>query len=358
MSEEIKNNILEILKNITVEGMQKNIVESKLISGISVQKTNVQLTIEIPETIKHLTSNIIKSCEQEVLKLENITSVKAIPTAHTGLSNKENIEKDTKIPGVKNIIAIASGKGGVGKSTTSINIALALKRLGNNVGILDADIYGPSLPKLLGLNVKPQSDGKKLIPINKFDLQVMSIGFLVAEDSPMIWRGPMVISALSQLLTEVLWKNLDFLIIDLPPGTGDIQLSLSQKAKLSGAVIVSTPQDLALIDARKGLNMFRKVDVPVLGIIENMSYFICPNCNHQSNIFGNGGAKNEAKNIGVDFLGSIPLDIEIRIGSDNGKPIFENLPDSPQSKAYLEISRNIYNKVSEVDHSSPKIIIE
>ena len=358
MSKEIETKILNVLQNFTIEGMEKSIVDSNLISGISIKDSNVQLTVEIPESKQSLTSNIIKSCEKEVLKIDKISSVTAIPTAHKDLKKKEEDQNNSKIAGVKNIVAIASGKGGVGKSTTSINIALGLENLGKKVGILDADIYGPSLPKLLGINFKPQSDGKKLIPINKFNLQVMSIGFLVPEDSPMIWRGPMVISALSQLLTEVLWQDLDFLIIDLPPGTGDIQLSLSQKAKLSGAVIVSTPQDLALIDARKGLNMFRKVDVPVLGIIENMSYFICPNCNHQSNIFGNGGAQNEAKEIGVDFLGSIPLDIEIRKGSDEGKPIFVDLPDSPQSKSYLDISKNILNKVSNVDHSVPKIVID
>ena len=262
------------------------------------------------------------------------------------------------IPGTKFTIAISSAKGGVGKSTFATNLALALKQIGCNVGLLDADIYGPSIPKLVGSTQKPQSDGKMLIPIEAFGLQVMSIGFLVAEESPTIWRGPMVISAFTQLLTQVAWRNLDYLIIDLPPGTGDIQLSLSQKANVNGSVIVSTPQDLALIDARKGLNMFRKVDIPVLGIIENMSYFICPSCNEQTNIFGNGGAKKEAEKLGVDFLGAIPLDTEIRLTSDQGKPITETNSNNPQSEQYKLIAQNIVSKVSNIKTSGPKIIID
>ena len=266
--------------------------------------------------------------------------------------------KKNPIIGTKFTIAISSAKGGVGKSTFATNLALALKTSGCKVGLLDADIYGPSIPKLVGSTQKPQSDGKMLIPIEAFGLQVMSIGFLVAEDSPTIWRGPMVISAFTQLLTQVAWKDLDYLIIDLPPGTGDIQLSLSQKANVNGSVIVSTPQDLALIDARKGLNMFRKVDIPVLGIIENMSYFICPSCSEQTNIFGNGGAQKEAEKLGVDFLGAIPLDTEIRLTSDQGKPITEINSNTPQSEHYKLIAKNIISKISKIKTSGPKIIID
>ena len=282
------------------------------------------------------------------------------PELSDAMKKKLEPKKFTKNPilGTKFTIAISSAKGGVGKSTFATNLALALKQIGCKVGLLDADIYGPSIPKLVGSTQKPQSDGKMLIPIEAFGLQVMSIGFLVAEESPTIWRGPMVISAFTQLLTQVAWKDLDYLVIDLPPGTGDIQLSLSQKANVNGSVIVSTPQDLALIDARKGLNMFRKVDIPVLGIIENMSYFICPSCSEQTNIFGNGGAQKEAERLGVDFLGAIPLDTEIRLTSDQGKPITEVSNNTPQSEQYKLIAKNIVSKVSNIKTSGPKIIID
>ena len=364
MPEQIQEKVLTALEVIKIEKDSKNIVEANLVSGITVNKGNVQFTINFNKEQLNIAQAVLEKAEKVVLALPEVFSAKAIPTSHKPLSRDQEMKPHShenttsKVQGVEKIIAVASGKGGVGKSTTSINIALSLKKLGHKVGILDADIYGPSLPKLIGITEKPKTDGKKLFPIQAFGLQVMSIGFLVPEDSPTIWRGPMVISALSQLLTEVSWKELDFLIIDLPPGTGDIQLSLAQKANLSGAVIVSTPQDLALIDARKGLNMFRKVDVPVLGIIENMSYFICPSCNTQSNIFGHGGAKKEAEDLGVDFLGAIPLDIDIRIASDEGKPITENKPNSVQSIHYMKIAESIVTKVSNVTLSTPNIIIE
>ena len=288
MSLTLQDKILKCLENITIDGMGGNIVKSELVSGITINQNNVQFSIEFPSDYQHLAEKIASEAENLVRSISEVSSAKAIPTAHkkTPLNKNPNESENlSSVPGVDKIIAVASGKGGVGKSTTSINLALSLKQQGLRVGILDADIYGPSLPKLIGINQKPKTDGKKLLPIQMFDLQMMSIGFLVPEDSPTIWRGPMVISALSQLLTEVVWDKLDVLIIDLPPGTGDIQLSLAQKANLSGAVIVSTPQDLALIDARKGLNMFRKVDVPVLGIIENMSYFLCTKCDTKHPIY-------------------------------------------------------------------------
>jgi len=362
MTENLKEKILLALKEIKLDGMSQNIVELNLISGININEGNVQFSIELDDKYKNHASEIIKKSQKIVMNLPEVNSAIAIPTSHKNLTSlkqeSSSADKEKNIQGINKIIAVASGKGGVGKSTTAINIAISIKKNGYNVGILDADIYGPSLPKLIGSNQKPESDGKKLNPINAFGLQVMSIGFLVPDDSPTIWRGPMVISALTQLLTQVSWENLDFLIIDLPPGTGDIQLSLSQKANLSGSVIVSTPQDLALIDARKGLNMFRKVDVPVLGIIENMSFFICPSCNEQTNIFGNGGAKKEAENLGVDFLGAIPLDSEIRSTSDEGIPITEKDYTSHQSKTYDKIAKKIISKVFKTKISTPKIILD
>jgi len=257
----------------------------------------------------------------------------------------------------KHVIAVASGKGGVGKSTTAINLALAIQAQGLKVGILDADIYGPSLPRLTGIKQKPTTENKKLVPLEAFGLKVMSIGFLMAEDSPTIWRGPMVMSALEQMLKDVLWGDLDVLVIDMPPGTGDAQLTLSQRAKLAGAVIVSTPQDLALIDARKGLNMFHKVGVPVLGLIENMSYFICPSCGDESHIFGHGGAEAEAKRLGLPFLGKIPLEMDIRATADAGTPIVNSQPDSPHAKRYLDIAKSVVESLDAAAPAAPKITI-
>ena len=250
------------------------------------------------------------------------------------------------VPGIKSIIAVASGKGGVGKSTTSVNLALGLQALGLRVGIMDADIYGPSMPRLLGISGRPQQvSGRIIKPMEGFGLKVMSMGFLVDEDTPMIWRGPMVISALTQMLREVAWGELDVLVVDMPPGTGDAQLTMAQQVPLAGAVIVSTPQDLALIDARKGLNMFRRVDVPLLGIIENMSYFICPDCGSQHDIFGNGGAMREAERIGVPYLGAVPLHMDIRSNSDAGTPVVVSAPDGPHAEIYRDIAAKVLERL-------------
>lgn len=263
------------------------------------------------------------------------------------------------IPGVKHVIAVASGKGGVGKSTTSINLALGLQKLGLKVGILDADIYGPSLPRLLGLRGKPETaDGKVLKPMEAYGLKAMSMGFLVDEETPMIWRGPMVMSALTQMLREVAWAPLDVLVVDMPPGTGDAQLTMAQQVPLAGAVIVSTPQDLALIDARKGLAMFRKTDVPILGIVENMSYFIAPDTGNRYDIFGHGGAKNEAARVGVPFLGEVPLDMDIRANSDAGIPTVVQDPDGAHAKIYCDIAAKIAESLENGDgtaRSAPAI---
>ncbi len=256
------------------------------------------------------------------------------------------MSKQAEIPGVAAIIAVASGKGGVGKSTTAINLALGLRDLGLRVGLLDADIYGPSVPRLTGIREKPQlNDERKMIPLARFGLSIMSIGFLVEEETAMIWRGPMVMSAITQMLRDVAWGRLDVLVVDMPPGTGDAQLTLAQNVPLKGAIIISTPQDLSLIDARRGLAMFQKVNVPVLGIIENMSYFQCPHCGTQSDIFGHGGARHEAERLAVPFLGEIPLHMSIRTTSDNGTPVVESEPDGPHAAIYRAIGAKIRDQL-------------
>jgi ATP-binding protein involved in chromosome partitioning len=263
------------------------------------------------------------------------------------------------IPGVGAIIAVASGKGGVGKSTVAINLALALRDLGLKVGVLDADIYGPSLPKLLAIKERPQTaGGTRLKPIVRHGLPVMSIGFLVEEETPMIWRGPMVMSALTQMLREVDWGELDVMVVDMPPGTGDAQLTMAQQVPLKGAVIVSTPQDLALIDARRGIAMFRRVNVPVLGIVENMSTFVCPHCGARSDIFGHGGARQEAQRLGVSFLGEVPLALAIREKSDAGTPVVASDPDGPHAQSFRDIAARVREGLTAESRPAPKIVIE
>jgi ATP-binding protein involved in chromosome partitioning len=264
------------------------------------------------------------------------------------------------VPGVGAIIAVASGKGGVGKSTTAVNLALGLRDLGLRVGVLDADIYGPSIPKLFAIKGRPQTKGgTRLIPMDGYGLKVMSIGFLIEEETPMIWRGPMVMSALTQMLREVEWGELDVMVVDMPPGTGDAQLTMAQQVPLRGAVIVSTPQDLALIDARRGIAMFRRVDVPVLGIVENMSYFLCPECGTRSDIFGHGGARHEAERLGVPFLGEVPLHMDIRERSDAGLPVVATVPDGPHAEIYRGIAARVRDQIAAgAGRAAPKIVIE
>jgi len=268
-------------------------------------------------------------------------------------------ETTVGVPGVESIIAVASGKGGIGKSTTAVNVALGLSALGLKVGILDADIYGPSLPKLLAIKERPQTlGGTRLKPISRYGLTVMSIGFLIDEETPMIWRGPMVISALTQMLREVEWGTLDVMVVDMPPGTGDAQLTMAQQVPLKGAVIVSTPQDLALIDARRGIAMFKRVNVPVLGIVENMSYYLCPQCGTRADIFGYGGARREAEQQGVPFLGEVPLHMTIRETSDAGLPVVATEPDGPHAVIYRDIAAKVRDQLAGATRAAPKIVIE
>jgi ATP-binding protein involved in chromosome partitioning len=284
--------------------------------------------------------------------------VAAKPAAHAHPADKAQ----PGIPGVDAIIAVASGKGGVGKSTTAVNLALGLRDLGLKVGMLDADIYGPSLPKLLAIKEKPQTvGGTRLKPIMRYGLTVMSIGFLIDEETPMIWRGPMVMSAITQMLREVEWGKLDIMVVDMPPGTGDAQLTMAQQVPLKGAVIVSTPQDLALIDARRGVAMFKRVNVPVLGVVENMSYFMCPECGTRSDIFSHGGARHEAERLGVPFLGEVPLHMTIREKSDSGLPVVATEPEGPHAKIYRDIAAKVFEQIKGGASSgrvAPKIVIE
>ena len=340
--EEIK----KILRSIKLKSRSNNIVDSNMINGLELKNNSITFVLELSSEELEFSDPIKKTIEEKLLTISQIEKVSIVITSHNKKIEK-NLKNNYTLSPATNIIAIASGKGGVGKSTTAINLALSLMKLDFKVGILDADIYGPSLPKLTGINIKPKNNGKKIIPHNAFGLQAMSIGFLIPEDKPTIWRGPLVMSAIEQLLRDVDWQDLDILIIDMPPGTGDVHLTLSQKAQLTGAIIISTPQDLSLIDARKGLNMFKKVNVPILGIIENMSYFLCEKCETKHKIFGNGGAKSEAKKLGVPFLSEIPLDILLRSSADEGKPIVLQEPNHLISKKFLQIARLISNKLKQ-----------
>jgi ATP-binding protein involved in chromosome partitioning len=391
-----KEAVLERLKTVKGPDLAGNIVELGLVSEIFIADSKVFFSITVPaeraremEPLRAAAERAVKAMPGVAGAMVALTAEKKgggmeapvpprpsprpaapaprhsaaaapRPAPHAPASHSQGRRG---VPGVGAIIAVASGKGGVGKSTTAINIALGLLANGLRVGVLDADIYGPSMPRLLDLHGRPQTaDGKVLRPMEKYGLKVMSMGFLVDEETPMIWRGPMVMSALTQMLREVAWGELDVLVVDMPPGTGDAQLTMAQQVPLAGAVIVSTPQDLALIDARKGLNMFKKVDVPLLGIVENMSYFVAPDTGKRYDIFGHGGAKKEAERLGVTFLGEVPLQMEIRETSDAGTPVVVSRPDGLEAGIYRDIAGKVWERVKEervaAEASTPSIVFE
>jgi ATP-binding protein involved in chromosome partitioning len=363
--------ILDALGAVPDPDKGADIVSLGMISGLVIRDGNVAFAIEVDSERGPRLEPLRKAAERAVEELPGVLSVTAVLTAQTRPPARATPQPAASggirqarggVPGVDAIIAVASGKGGVGKSTVAANLALGLRANGLRVGVLDADIYGPSMPRMLGISGRPRSrDGKSLIPMENYGLKCMSMGFLVPEDTPMIWRGPMVMSALQQMLREVEWGELDIMVADLPPGTGDAQLTMAQQVPLAGAVIVSTPQDIALLDARKGLNMFKKVDVPVLGIIENMSYFLCPHCGGRSEIFSHGGAREEARRLGVEFLGEVPLDLKIRETSDGGTPITVSDPDNPHALVFRQMAARVWEKVAGADavrRPPPRIVIE
>ena len=385
MAEITESTVRKVLDTVIDPVTGRSVAALGMVSGVVTRAGHVAVTLEVDPARGTALEPLRQACEQAIRAMPGVLSATAVMTAeraasppppaqggHHGHSHSHShgapAAKTTggggriDVPGVKHIIAVASGKGGVGKSTTAVNLALGLAANGLATGLLDADIYGPSMPRMLGVTEKPESaDGKMLKPIEKFGLKTMSIGYIVNEDTPMIWRGPMVSSALEQMLRDVEWGNLDVLVVDMPPGTGDAQLTLAQRVALAGAVIVSTPQDIALVDARKGLNMFRKVAVPVLGIVENMSYFLCPHCGERSEIFGHGGAREEADKLGVPFLGEVPLHLDIRTTSDSGHPIVVSKPDSAHAQVYKNIAGRVWKQLSANQRGArkaPNIVVQ
>jgi ATP-binding protein involved in chromosome partitioning len=366
MAEVSRDDVLSALAHVIDPQSGKSIVDAGLVQGLVLKNGHVSFAIEVPAARGPAAEPLRKEAEAEVASLPGVLSVTAVLTAHhetaaraPAASPHHPQQAPSGIPGVAAVIAVASGKGGVGKSTVAVNLALALAKLGLKTGLLDADIYGPSVPRLLDIREKPKSrDGKILEPIERFGIKTMSIGFMIREDEPMIWRGPMVTSALSQMLGDVAWAPLDVLVVDMPPGTGDAQLTMAQRVPLKGAVIVSTPQDLALVDARKGLAMFRKTQVPILGIVENMSVFVCPQCGHETHIFSHGGARRVAETLEVPFLGEIPLVPSIRETSDAGTPIVAQAPNSREAGAFLAIAERVAAALSAPVRPAPRIVME
>ena len=352
--------VQSVLRGLVDPNTGKDFVATRSARNIKIAGDDVSLDIELGYPGKS---------QQEPIRRQIVQALKAAGAASVAVKVASKVvphavQRGVKlIPGIKNIIAVASGKGGVGKSTTAVNLALALSAEGASVGILDADIYGPSQPMMLGIGGRPESkDGKSLEPMEGHGLQAISIGFLIDIDTPMVWRGPMVTQALEQLLKDTRWRELDYLVVDLPPGTGDIQLTLAQKVPVTGAVIVTTPQDIALIDARKGLKMFEKVGIPILGVVENMSYHLCPKCGHESHIFGTGGAERMSKEYGSEVLGQLPLDESIRSRADSGRPTVVSDPDSTAAEIYRKIARRCAVKIAESQRDMsakfPNIVVQ
>ena len=377
MSETLEQAVRTALRAVRDPVTGRDVVEGGMVEGLTVRDGMVQFAIQVPRERARDSEPLRAAAEAAAAAVRGVISATVVLTAHRTEGAKPAAaapgapppgaapgaktqpgQGPMLLPDVGAIIAVASGKGGVGKSTTAVNLAVALASQGLKVGLLDADIYGPSLPQMLGTRERPRAEGQRIIPLQRWGLKAMSIGFLVEEETPMIWRGPMVMGALEQLMGQVEWGALDIMIVDMPPGTGDAQLTMSQRVPLAGAVIVSTPQDVALIDARRGVKMFERVGVPVLGLIENMSFYCCPNCGHRADIFGHGGAKAEAQRIGVEFLGELPLKVAIRELADAGTPIVAARPETEEAQAYQKIATRLREKVAARGSAGPKIVIE
>ncbi len=356
-----EKDVLDALCELVDPATGRNYVESKCVKNVKIEGERVALDVVLGYPARGVLEQVRSQVVERLKKIPGVSQASA--HVHSRIV-PHAVQRGVKlVPGIKNIIAVASGKGGVGKSTTAVNLALALAAEGASVGMLDADIYGPSQPLMLGITGRPASrDGKTMEPMEGHGIQAMSVGFLIEADTPMVWRGPMVTQALEQLLTETKWRDLDYLVVDLPPGTGDIQLTLAQKVPVTGAVIVTTPQDIALIDARKGLKMFEKVNIPILGIVENMAIHICTNCGHAEHIFGSGGAARMSQDYDVELLGSLPLDIRIREQADSGKPTVVSDPEGPVAQTYRAIARKIAARIARQGEDRtglfPKIVIQ
>jgi ATP-binding protein involved in chromosome partitioning len=367
MADDLAAAVTKALTAVKDPASGRDVVGAGLVQGLVVRDGMVHFGLQVAREAAASMEPVRAAAEAAARAVPGVISATAVLTAHraeAAPAARPAAPRGPASPGpmllsdVRAIIAVASGKGGVGKSTTAVNLAVALAADGLKVGLLDADIYGPSLPQMLGTRERPRSEGQRIIPLSRWGLKAMSIGFLVEEETPMIWRGPMVMGALEQMMGQVAWGPLDVMIVDMPPGTGDAQLTMSQRVPLAGAVIVSTPQDVALLDARRGVRMFEKVNVPVLGLIENMSFFCCPNCNHRSDIFSHGGAKREAERLGVEFLGELPLKLEIRELADAGTPIVMARPDSDEAQTYRRIARRVWEKAAAKADAAPKIVME
>jgi ATP-binding protein involved in chromosome partitioning len=367
MADDLAAAVTKALAAVKDPASGQDVVAAGMVQGLVVRDGMVHFALQVAREAAASMEPVRAAAEAAARAVPGVISATAVLTAHraeAAPAARPAAPRGPAGPGpmllsdVRAIIAVASGKGGVGKSTTAVNLAVALAADGLKVGLLDADIYGPSLPQMLGTRERPRSEGQRIIPLSRWGLKAMSIGFLVEEETPMIWRGPMVMGALEQMMGQVAWGPLDVMIVDMPPGTGDAQLTMSQRVPLAGAVIVSTPQDVALLDARRGVRMFEKVNVPVLGLIENMSFFCCPNCNHRSDIFSHGGAKREAERLGVEFLGELPLKLEIRELADAGTPIVMARPDSDEAQTYRRIARRVWEKAAAKADAAPKIVME
>lgn len=368
MAETLAEAVTAALRSVKDPATGQDVVSAGMVQGLAARDGLVQFSLEVPRERAAQMEPLRAAAQQAAASVPGVLSATVVLSAHRAAAPQPATPRQAAkapsgqgpmlLPEVGAIVAVASGKGGVGKSTTAVNLAVALAAQGLKVGLLDADIYGPSLPQMLGTRERPRATGQRITPLSRWGLKAMSIGFLVDEETPMIWRGPMVMGALEQMMGQVDWGQLDIMIVDMPPGTGDAQLTMSQRVPLAGAVIVSTPQDVALLDARRGVRMFEKVNVPVLGLIENMSYYCCPNCNHRADLFGHGGAKREAERLGVEFLGELPLKLAIRELADAGTPIVTAKPETEEAATYRRMAARVWEKARAKAEAGPAIVMD